>query len=111
MEEYSRNPPRNPRELFKNCHSSLCICVECAFGVLKKRFPIIQTTIDLTFGITTQKEIIIACCILHNNLMGVDLDQNLIDEVQHELANERYSQERHQVHRKDTDDIARVNYR
>ncbi len=37
----------------------------------------------------TQNKIIVACCILHNYLMTEDPNQNLIDEVRHELTNER----------------------
>ena len=40
LKEYSRNPPRNPRELFNHRHSSLRNAIERAFGVLKKKFTI-----------------------------------------------------------------------
>jgi len=63
--------------------------IECVFGVLKKRFPILQTSTEPTFGVKTQNKIIVACCILHNYLMTEDPNQNLIDEVRHELTNER----------------------
>lgn len=33
----------------------------------------------------TVTEIVLACCILHNYLMGVDLDERLIAEVDREL--------------------------
>ena len=32
-------------------------------------------------------EIILACCILHNYLMGVDLDERLIAKVDQEISN------------------------
>lgn len=75
--------------------------------MLKKRFPILQTTTDPTFGITTQKKIILACCILHNYLMGLDPDQNLIDEVHRELTNQRGFEQGHQARREDNNDTAR----
>ncbi|XP_057456053.1 uncharacterized protein LOC130747206 [Lotus japonicus] len=107
LQEYSRNPPQNARELFNNRHSSLRMVIECSFGVLKKRFPIIQSATEPTFGVTTQKKIILACCILHNYLMGVDPNENLIDEVQREVASGSGFQEGHQTHREDNDDSAR----
>lgn len=79
--------------------------IECAFGVLKKRFPILQTATEPTFGIKTQNKIIIACCILHNYWMGEDPNQTLIDEVQDELENERGFQEGHQDQREENDDM------
>ena len=39
--------------------------------------------------------------------MGEDPDQDLIDEVQHELENQGNSQERHQVNREDNEDSTR----
>lgn len=104
LQEYSRNPPRNPRELFNHRHSSLRMSIECAFGVLKKRFPILQTSTEPTFGIKTQNKIITACCILHNYLMSEDPNQTLIDEVQNDLANENDSQEGRQDQREDNVD-------
>jgi len=105
LQEYSRSPPRNPRELFNHRHSSLRMSIECAFGVLKKIFPILQTSIEPTFGIKTQNKIIIACCILHNYLMSEDPNQTLIDEVQHDLVNESDSQEGRQDQREDNVDV------
>ena len=55
--------------------------IERAFGVLKKRFPIIASTTEPNYCVDTQNEIILACCILHNYLMGVDPDESLIAEV------------------------------
>ncbi|KAG6479385.1 hypothetical protein ZIOFF_062848 [Zingiber officinale] len=42
LKEYSRNPPRNARELFNLRHSSLRNAIERTFGVVKKRFAIIR---------------------------------------------------------------------
>ena len=61
--------------------------VERAFGLLKKRFPIIASTIEPNYWVDTQNEIILACCILHNYLMGVDPDESLIVEVDEEVLN------------------------
>jgi hypothetical protein len=71
---------------------------------LKKIFPILQTSTEPTFGIKTQNKTSIACCILHNYLMGEDPNQTLIDEVRHELTNESGLQEGHQAQRENNDD-------
>ena len=83
--EYSVRPPENVKELFNLQHVSLRNAIERAFGVLKKRFPIIASTIEPSYCVDTQNEIILACCILHNYLMGVDLDERLITEVDEEV--------------------------
>ncbi|XP_060185677.1 uncharacterized protein LOC132615119 [Lycium barbarum] len=88
LKEYSRNPPRNARELFNLRHASLRNAIERAFGVLKKRFPIISSSTESSYGIDTQKLIIFACCILHNYLRGVDPNDELLAQVDVELMND-----------------------
>jgi hypothetical protein len=93
LKEFSaRNPPRTAQELFNLRHSSLRNVVERAFGIVKKRFPIISSGAEATYGIDTQNYIILACCILHNFLMGVDPDEDLIAEVDEEMGNQSASQ-------------------
>ena len=58
---------------------------ERAFGVLKKRFPIIASTTEPNYCVDTQNEIILSYCILHNYLIGVDLDESLIAEIDEEV--------------------------
>lgn len=41
LKEYSSRAPENAQEIFNHRHSSLRNVIERAFGVLKKRFPII----------------------------------------------------------------------
>ena len=69
LKEYSVRPPKNAKELFNLRHASLHTAIERAFGVLKKRFPIIASTTNPNYCVDTQNEIILACCILHNYLM------------------------------------------
>jgi hypothetical protein len=96
LKEYSaRNPPQNFKELFNLRHSSLRNAIERAFGVLKKRFEILSNSTEPTYGVKAQKLIIFACCILHNYLMSVDPDEDLIAEVDAELANQNASHENH----------------
>ena len=85
LKEYSARPPENPRELFNLRHASLRNTIERAFGVLKKRFPIIGSTTEPNYDVDTQSEIILACCILHNYLMSTDPDDDLIAEVDRDL--------------------------
>nr|KAJ0214489.1 hypothetical protein LSAT_V11C400206730 [Lactuca sativa] len=42
LKEYSMRAPQNSKELFNLCHASLRNAIERAFGVLKRRFPIIR---------------------------------------------------------------------
>ena len=84
LKEYSFRPLENVKELFNLRHASLCNAIERAFGVLKKRFPIIASTIEPSYYVDIQNEIILACCILHNYLIGINLDESLIvEEVLH----------------------------
>ncbi|XP_047267645.1 protein ALP1-like [Capsicum annuum] len=88
LKEYSRNPPQNSRELFNLRHASLRNAIKRAFGVLKKRFPIISSSTESSYGIETQKLIIFVCCALHNYLRGVDPNDELLDQVDAELMND-----------------------
>ena len=104
LKEYSRNPPRNPRELFNHCHSFLRNAIERAFGVLKKKFTIFTSA--PTFGIKTQKKIVLAACVVHNYLMLVDRDEELIAEVDRDLENQD-DNETDCVDREDSEDARR----
>ncbi|GKB30551.1 putative nuclease HARBI1, partial [Tanacetum coccineum] len=74
-------------------HSSLRNSIERAFGVLKKRFPIIRSTIELFYSCDTQADIFLACCILHNFLLEVDRDKELEDEVINEMLDASHDEE------------------
>ncbi|KAJ9552217.1 hypothetical protein OSB04_016262 [Centaurea solstitialis] len=87
LKEYSSRAPQNSRELFNLRHSSLLNAIEIAFGVLKKRFPIIRSTTEPFYLCETQSDIFLACCILHNFLLDEDRDKELEEEVLHEILN------------------------
>lgn len=87
LKEYSGNPPRNARELFNHRHSSLRNAIERAFGVLKKRFPIIASGTEPNYRMKTQNLIILSCFILHNYLIKKDPDHVILAEVDRELEN------------------------
>jgi hypothetical protein len=74
LKEYSRrNYPTNPRELFNLRHSSLRVTVERAFGALKNRFRILDNKPFHPFK--TQVKLVLACCILHNWILGHGVDE------------------------------------
>jgi hypothetical protein len=67
----SRNHPTNAKELFNLRHSSLRVIVERAFGALKGRFIIIDNKSFHKYK--TQVKLVLACCILHNWIIGFGL--------------------------------------
>jgi len=74
LKEYGpRNLPTNPRELFNLRHSSLLVTIERAFGALKNRFRIIDNKPFHPFR--TQVKLVLACCILHNWILGHGVDE------------------------------------
>uniref|UniRef100_A0A251TFF3 Putative harbinger transposase-derived nuclease domain-containing protein n=1 Tax=Helianthus annuus TaxID=4232 RepID=A0A251TFF3_HELAN len=85
LKEYSTRAPENAKELFNLRHASLRNAIERAFGVLKKRFPIIRSTAEPFYSCETQSGIFLACCILHNFLLEEDRDKDLEDEVIQEV--------------------------
>ncbi|KAG2400089.1 uncharacterized protein HKW66_Vig0100570 [Vigna angularis] len=91
LKEFSRRGPQNARELFNHRHSSLRNVIERTFGVLKKRFSIIASGTEPHYELETMMNIILACCILHNFIRGVDRDDPFLNEVDNEL-NEREEQ-------------------
>lgn len=86
--------PQNSKELFNLRHASLRNTIERAFGVLKRRFPIIRSTTEPFYSCETQSAIFLACCILHNFLLDEDRDINLEDEVMQEILNGPQEQDR-----------------
>ncbi|KAF8413476.1 hypothetical protein HHK36_001463 [Tetracentron sinense] len=86
LKEYSNHSPENEKELFNLRHSSLQTTVERAFGVLKKRFRVLDA--EPYWSYKTQVDIILACCVLHNHIMGVDPTDNITRDVERELQSE-----------------------
>nr|KAJ0203012.1 hypothetical protein LSAT_V11C500256410 [Lactuca sativa] len=95
LKEYSMRGPQNSKELFNLRHASLRNTIERAFGVLKRRFPIIRSTTEPFYSCETQSAIFLACCILHNFLLDEDRDINLEDEVMQEILNGPQEQDHH----------------
>jgi hypothetical protein len=79
LSEYSStNRPTNIRELFNLRHSSLRVTVERAFGALKNRFRILDNKPFHPYK--SQVKLVIACCILHNWILGFGIDHCVPDE-------------------------------
>ena len=51
-----------------------------------KRFPILGSGTEPYYSAKTQADLVLAGCILHNFLMGVDPNEDLIAEVDEELS-------------------------
>ncbi|KAL3529171.1 hypothetical protein ACH5RR_008493 [Cinchona calisaya] len=79
LKEYDGNPPQNEKELFNLRHSSLRTTIERDFGILKKRFRVIDN--DPFWDFKTQMDVVLACCILHNHIMGITPNDRLIQVV------------------------------
>ncbi|KAH1064040.1 hypothetical protein J1N35_029027 [Gossypium stocksii] len=87
LKEFSAQGPENAKELFNLRHSSLQITIERVFGILKKRFRVLDA--EPFWNFQTQVDIVLACCIIHNHIMGVDpsdlLNQGLYEEPESDL--------------------------
>ncbi|XP_028204632.1 putative nuclease HARBI1 isoform X2 [Glycine soja] len=101
LKEYSIRSPQNSKELFNHRHASLRNVIERCFGVLKKRFPILSTGTEPFYSFEVMTDIVLACCILHNFLMGVDVDETLIAEVDRELLQQEIDRSQPQQQRDD----------
>ena len=70
LKEFSDCPPKNEHELFNLCYSSLRTAIEQGFGVLKKRFRVLDAEPFRSFE--TQVEVVLTCCVIHNHIIRVD---------------------------------------
>ena len=74
----SRKGPQNAKELFNLHHSSLRVTIERAFAALKNRFKILDQKPFHPFE--TQVKLVLACCILHNWILGWGIDEHFLSE-------------------------------
>lgn len=79
LKEYSNHEPENEKELFNHRHSSLRSTVERGFGVLKKRFRMLGGEPYLKYEL--QVDVVLACCVLHNHIVGVDPNDRIMRRV------------------------------
>ena len=79
LKEFSDHPPENEKKLFNLCHSSLRTTIEQGFGILKRRFYVLDAKPFWSFE--TQVKVVLACCVIHNHIMSVDPKDSIMEEV------------------------------
>ncbi|XP_061981434.1 uncharacterized protein LOC133701514 [Populus nigra] len=79
LNEFTERSPENEKELFNLRHSSLRTAIERGFGILKSRFRSIDGKSFWSYE--TQVDVVLACCIIHNHIMGVDPYDFLMEEI------------------------------
>ena len=80
---------QNEKELFNLRHSALRVTVEQAFGSLKRKFKILDDATPF-FPFSTQVDIVVACCIMHNWVLQDGLDEFIIPETNY-IPNHNYA--------------------
>lgn len=83
LKEFSNDPPQSKEELFNLRHSSLRTTIERCFGVLKKRFRVLDA--EPYWSFKTQVDVVLACCVIHNYIMGVDPVDSIMEEVNEDM--------------------------
>ena len=74
----------SPQKLFNSQHSSLRNIIERCFGMLKRRFIILRGPIP-NFYMTTQINMVIACCTLHNFIRDELFQDDIFNKHEHEM--------------------------
>ncbi|OAY76845.1 putative nuclease HARBI1 [Ananas comosus] len=69
---------RNPRDLYNHRHAQLRNVVERIFGILKKRFKILNVATPFSYKV--QCLIAIACCIIHNFIRRHQANDNIFSD-------------------------------
>jgi hypothetical protein len=79
LNEFTKHSPENKNELFNLRHSSLRTAIEREFGILKSRF---RSNDEKSFwSYETQVDVVLACCIIHNHIIGVNPYDFLMEEI------------------------------
>jgi hypothetical protein len=79
LNEFTERVPENEKELFNIRHSLLRTAIERGFGILKSRF---RSIVGKSFwSYETQVDVVFACCIIHNHIVGVDSYDFLMEEI------------------------------
>ncbi|XP_020262544.1 uncharacterized protein LOC109838521 [Asparagus officinalis] len=77
LKEFTGRTPQNRRELFNLRHSSLRSKIEATFDILKNHFKILTAKPHYPFP--AQVKIILACTVLHNYIVTVDPNDDLLN--------------------------------
>nr|XP_027093520.1 uncharacterized protein LOC113713912 [Coffea arabica] len=74
----------SPQQLFNTRHSALRNVIERCFGVLKRRFAILRGPVP-NFYMTTQINVVIACCTLHNFIRDELPEDDIFNDHEQEM--------------------------
>ena len=91
LKEFSDRPPKNAQELFHLRHSSLRTTIERGFGILKKRFRVLDAKSFWSFE--TQVKVVLACCVVHNHIMGVEPNDHIMEDAMNQVESSDSQQE------------------
>ena len=91
LKEFSDRPPENEQELFNLRHSSLRTTIERGFGVLKKRFRVLDAKPFWSFE--TQVKVVLACCVVHNHIMEVEPNDHIMEDAMNQVESNDPQQE------------------
>ena len=91
MKEFSDHPPKNEQELFNLRHSSLRTTIERGFGVLKKRFQVLDA--EPFWSFETQVKVVLAYCVVHNHIMGVEPNDHIMEDAMNKVESSDPQQE------------------
>ena len=83
LKEFNDRPPENEQELFNLQHSSLRTTIKRGFRVLKKRFRVLDAKPFWSFE--TQVKVVLACCVLHNHIMGVEPNDHIMEDAMNQV--------------------------
>ncbi|KAL0413939.1 UNVERIFIED_CONTAM: hypothetical protein Sradi_1595600 [Sesamum radiatum] len=75
---------RTLHDLFNHAHSRLRNVIDRCFGVLKKRFPILQWGMP-SYLLQHQVDLVIACCTLHNFLNRFSHDDIIFNKREYDI--------------------------
>ena len=91
LKEFSDCSPKNEQELFNLRHSSLRTTIERGFGVLKKHFRVLDA--EPFWSFETQVKVVLACCVIHNHIMGVDPTDYIMEATMNQIESSGSQQE------------------
>ncbi|KAI3751494.1 hypothetical protein L2E82_22582 [Cichorium intybus] len=79
LADFLRQRALSKEEKFNHAHAQLRNVIERAYGVLKKRFPILKQMAPYPFSV--QRDIVIACFAVHNFIRKYKIDDQLFAEM------------------------------
>ena len=91
MKEFSDRLLENERELFNLHHSLLRTTIERGSGVLKKHFRVLDA--EPFWSFETQVKVVLAYCVIHNHIMGVDPTDYIMEAAMNQVESSRSQQE------------------